>query len=79
LDEKTTSVAAAMIDTGNYKNTAKEATDPIRDYMAREGVQQYRDYYEDDAEEQSFFEYLDNLPNRDRIRFMEVFEDFTIA
>ena len=45
--------------------------------MAKEGVQQYRDYYESDAEEQSFFEYLDNLPNRDRVRFMEVFEDFT--
>ena len=47
--------------------------------MAREGVQQYRDYYEDDPQEQAFFEYLDNLPNRDRIRFMEVFEDFTVA
>ena len=46
--------------------------------MAKEGVQQYRDYYETDAEEQGFFEYLDNLPNRDRIRFMEVFEDFTL-
>ena len=39
LDEKTTSVAAAMVDVENYRNTAKEATDPIRDYMAREGVQ----------------------------------------
>ena len=45
--------------------------------MAKEGVQQYRDYYETDAEEQGFFEYLDNLPNRDRVRFMELFEDFT--
>jgi hypothetical protein len=45
--------------------------------MAREGVQQYRDYFEDDPEEQSFFEYLDNLPNRDQIRFMEAFQDFT--
>ena len=45
--------------------------------MAMEGVQQYRDYYEDDAEEQGFFEYLDELPNRDRVRFMEVFEDWT--
>jgi len=33
--------------------------------MAREGVQQYRDYYEDAEEERSFFEYLDNLTNRD--------------
>lgn len=45
--------------------------------MAREGVQQYRDYFEDDPEEQSFFEYLDNLPNRDQIRFMEAFQDYT--
>ena len=46
--------------------------------MAREGVQQYRDYYEDEPEEQAFFEYLDNLTNRDQIRFMEIFEDFTM-
>ena len=46
--------------------------------MAREGVQQYRDYYEDAAEEQPFFEYLDNLSNRDQIRFMEIFKDYTI-
>ena len=46
--------------------------------MAREGVQQYRDYYEDAAEEQPFFEYLDNLSNRDQIRFMECFTDFTV-
>jgi len=45
--------------------------------MAKEGVQQYRDYYEDDPEEQSFFEYLDNLTNRDQIRFMECFFDWT--
>ena len=47
--------------------------------MAREGVQQYRDYYESDEEEQSFFEYLDNLSNRDRIRFMECFKDFSVG
>ena len=46
--------------------------------MVREAVQQYRDYYETDAEEQVFFEYLDNLTNRDRIRFMEIGEDFSI-
>lgn len=46
--------------------------------MAREGVQQFRDYYESDTEEQVSFEYIDNLTNRDRIRFMEVFEDFTV-
>lgn len=76
-NEKTTSIAAFAIDQENYAATAKDGTDAIRDYMVMEGVQQYRDYYEDDPEEQGFFEYLDNMPNRDRIRFMEVFEDFT--
>lgn len=51
----------------------------MREYMVKEGVQQYRDYYESDSEEQGFFEYLDNMPNRDRIRFTEVYEDFTIG
>lgn len=43
--------------------------------MVKEAQAQYKDYYESDAEEQVFFEYLDNLSNRDRIRFMEIFED----
>ena len=46
--------------------------------MVNESIQQYKDYYESDAEEATFFEYLDNLPNRDKIRFMEIFEDFTV-
>ena len=41
--------------------------------MIKEGVQQFRDYYESDQEEIKDFEFLDNLSNRDRIRFMEVF------
>jgi hypothetical protein len=41
--------------------------------MVKEGVQQFRDYYESDQEEIKDFEFLDNLSNRDRIRFMEVF------
>lgn len=45
--------------------------------MAKEGVQQFRDYYESDQEEMQQFEFLDNLTNRDRIRFMEICEDFT--
>ena len=45
--------------------------------MVEESIQQYRDYYETDKEEQTFFEFLDNLPNRDRIRFMDIFEDYT--
>lgn len=77
-DEKTNSIAAAMIDSDNFRKTAEEETRPWREYMAREGVQQYRDYYEDAPEEQAFFEYLDNLANRDQVRFMEIFNDFTI-
>lgn len=46
--------------------------------MVTEAIQQYKDYYESDAEEQQFFEYLDNVPNRDKIRFMEIFEDYTV-
>merc|ERR1712031_3771 len=46
--------------------------------MVQEAVQQFRDYYEDDAEEAEFFQYLGSLSNRDQIRFMEIFEDFTV-
>ena len=46
--------------------------------MVDEAVQQYKDYYESDGEEQQFFEYLDNYTNRDKIRMMELFEDHTV-
>jgi len=46
--------------------------------MVSEAIQQYKDYYESDAEEQPFFEYLENITNRDKIRFMEIFKDFTV-
>lgn len=55
-----------------------EHTHAIRKYMYDEAVQQYKDYYESDQEEQAFFEYLDELPARDRIKFIEIFDDFTI-
>lgn len=77
-DTRDTAIAQFFLNRENYKSSAKEATNAHREYMAKEGVQQYRDYYESEAEEQGFFEYLDNLPNRDRIRFMECFEDFTV-
>ena len=57
---------------------AQEETRPFREYMVTEALQQYRDYYESDEEEQGFFEYMDNFTNRDKIRFMELFEDFTV-
>jgi len=53
-------------------------TRKIREYMLRESEQQYRDYYESDGEEQQFFEYLDTMGDRDKIRIMEIFQDFTI-
>ena len=43
--------------------------------MVQESLQQYRDYYESDGEEQQFFQYMDNLSNRDKIRFTDIFQD----
>ena len=77
-DEKFRSPAALPLEHEKFGDIAVEKTKAYREYMVKEAVQQYKDYYEDDAEEQKFFEYLDNLPNRDQIRFMEIFEDFTI-
>ena len=77
-DSRDFSMAARHVDGLVYRETAKEDTQVYREYMAREGVQQYRDYYEDAVEEQPFFEYLDNLSNRDQIRFMECFTDYTV-
>lgn len=77
-DSKYNSIAARMIDADNAAETAHAGTQPWREYVAKEGVQQYRDYYEDASEEHPFFEYLDNLSNRDQIRFMEIFNDYTI-
>jgi hypothetical protein len=77
-DDKDSSFAQAMLDPSKLKATARDVTNAHREYMAREGVQQFRDYYESDKEEVQFGEYLDNLSNRDRVRFMEIFEDFTV-
>ena len=67
-----------MLDPQKYNPKADTDTRIFREYMAKESVQQYRDYYETDSEEQPFFEYIDNMPNRDRIRFMEIYEDYTV-
>jgi hypothetical protein len=61
-----------------WDNVADKETRPFREYMVKESLQQYRDYYESDDEENGFFEYLDNFSNRDKIRMMEIFEDFTV-
>jgi len=78
-DNRDNSVAQMALDQSKWRPVAHEETAPIREYMLNEGLQQYRDYYESDAEEQKAFEFLDNLDNRGRIRFMEVFEDYTIS
>lgn len=50
-DSKYNSIAARMIDADNVAEVAKDGTAPWREYIAKEGVQQYRDYYEDASEE----------------------------
>jgi hypothetical protein len=78
-DGRDSSLAAIMLDPDNaVENSGERETRPFREYMVKEAIEQYKDYYESDAEEGQFFEYLDNLPNRDKIRFMEIFEDHTV-
>lgn len=77
-DAKETSNAQLFLDPANFKPRAEIETRPFREYMVTESIQQFKDYYESDAEEQPFFEYLDNLSNRDKIRFSEIFNDPTI-
>lgn len=40
-----------MLDPSQFKETAETNTRVMREYMIDEAVQQYRDYYETDAEE----------------------------
>ena len=77
-DARDASFSTLALEPERFRLVADEETRAFREYMVEEAIQQYRDYFEDDAEEQSFFEYLDNLSNRDKIRFMEIFEDFTV-
>lgn len=77
-DARDTSMGTLALEPERYRLVADEETRAFREYMVEEAIQQYRDYFEDDQEEQAFFEYLGNLSNRDKIRFMEIFEDFTV-
>jgi hypothetical protein len=77
-DARDNSLATLATATEKYRDVATEETRPFREYMVNESVTQYKDYYESDDEESGFFEYLDNLPNRDKIRFMELFEDYSV-
>jgi hypothetical protein len=46
--------------------------------MVTESIQQFKDYYETDDEEHDFIsEYMESFSNRDQIRFMEIFKDYT--
>ena len=78
MDQRDNSWATLANEADNFRPVASEETRPFREYMVNESIQQYKDYFEDDKEEQGFFEYLDNFTNRDKIRFMELFEDYTI-
>lgn len=77
-DARDTSLATLALEPERFRMVAEEETRPFREYMVGEAVQQYQDFYETDEEEQPFFEYMGNLTNRDKIRFMEIFEDFTV-
>ena len=50
-DQKATSVGQMLLNPDKYTAHAENVTNAHREYMAKEGVQQYRDYYESDAEE----------------------------
>lgn len=78
-DARDNSFAQLANDSSKFRDVAAEETRPFREYMINEAIQQYKDYYEDDAEETGgFFEYLENLSNRDKIRFMEIFDDHSV-
>jgi hypothetical protein len=50
---------------------------PFANYVAEEGLQQFKDYYEDDVEEgKSRKELFDDLSERDKFRFAECYENF---
>lgn len=67
-----------MLDPASFNRKAVNDSRPMREYIVKEALLQYKDYYETDGEEQTFFEYFDNLTNRDMIRFGEVYTDYTI-
>lgn len=50
-DARDASLATLALEPGKYRAVAAEETRPFREYMANEAIQQYKDYYESDAEE----------------------------
>lgn len=67
-----------LLDGKDIKRLDLEGTKEIRKWMLNESVQQYKDYYESDEEENQFFEYLNEIGDREKLRLIEIFEDFTI-
>lgn len=65
-----------MVDPANFKRKAFDDTRVFREYMVKESLQQYRDYYETDGEEIGFLQYMGDMTNRDKIRFSENFDDY---
>lgn len=76
-DMKEQSVAQFMVDPASFKRKAVDETRVFREYMVKESLQQYRDYYETDNEEVGFMQYMEDMTNRDKIRFSENFHDYT--
>ena len=60
-DNVDASVAQVALDVADYKTTAVNETNVHREYMVREAVQQYRDYYESDAEDMKSMASLSTL------------------
>ena len=54
-DSKESSVAQFMVDPSKFRKRAIDETRPMREYIISESLQQYKDYYETDGEEQRFF------------------------
>lgn len=77
-DARDSSLATLALEPERFRMVAEEETRPFREYMVSEALLQYQDFYESDDEEQAFFEYMGNLTNRDKIRFMEIFTDYTV-
>ena len=65
------------LDPSKFNPKAVNDTRVFREYIVEEALLQYRDYYETDKEECVFFQFMDNMTNRDKIRFMDVFRDYT--
>ena len=77
-DVKKSSTAEFLMNPKAYRAHALEETNLFREYIAQEAQLQYRDYYESEPEERGFFEFMDTgMTNRDKIRFMELYEDVT--